>query len=970
MKNRILLAAALLPVYAAVADEPGLVFYAPFDKHRVDAVVAKGSPDSSFKQSIELRNFPGVKGGALMLEDGERCEYDLQGNLNPRQGAITCWFKPVNWDGSDRLFHHLICINDKKTPTSWYIYKYTYPRHLNFYVARGSGNDQIRTYCGTSMEKWTRDQWHHVAVTWNAEEMRLYADGRPEGRQRVPEGFFPDKVDGVLSVSPVHYWKNKWSSPESRTLIDEVRVYDRVLSPREVLEMFEALNPYANAGDREPSLAVTLKPDVAARELRVVVAALHLDAAWEEALTQKAAVSVAVAEPNGRRTAHTVPLARDMAIAVPVDQWLDGDYKARATVSAGERVLTADAVLRKPPTPWLDVKPGREFLDVVLPRFTPLQRDGDRLTCWGRAVRFGRGPFPVAVESRKSDLLRAPIVLRGQIDGRAFVLEAPTKIAGADDCRATLAGSQDLGPATARWTGLMEFDGMVRADVTIVPKKKATVEALRLEIPLAKHFVRYIRTAKRRDWTGDRFESAFLNYVWVGDEDRGLCWFMESDANFSIGPGSPVVVVDRATGDACVTIVSRPAAFDKPLSYTIGFQATPLKPLPAGWQAWRLAHTGFKHANMVTHGWGASCYTLAGSLVPPDVDRHVKNLAKWHKQGCKIYSYTCCGCAPDLYEEWPFFEAEWFCAYGSTFVGYKRWGDDAPYSLRSVCVGSSYADFLVGRVENLLRNGWADGLYTDIDHFVGCDNALHDCGYSDVFGRTGKTVPIYRHRDLSKRLYGVCHKYGGLYLSHNHNVFIPPYHAFIDGWCPGEQLSVAVMGKHSFYMDGLSLDDWRAEYYSPATGVVTFMLAQWGRLSPKEDQKIRFPTENLIAMAALHNVPLWANFTNKDVVDEYWAVQKAFGVDDAEFHPYWESPPVTTPTPNVRISVFTKPGRMLAVVVNFSDTDQPVSLHFARPPKECVAAMPRDVQLTSQSGRDTWRAPVRAKNFVLVDVGY
>jgi hypothetical protein len=369
---------------------------------------------------------------------------------------------------------------------------------------------------------------------------------------------------------------------------------------------------------------------------------------------------------------------------------------------------------------------------------------------------------------------------------------------------------------------------------------------------------------------------------------------------------------------------------------------------------------------MATHGWGAKNYTLSASLVPYDLVKHTELLKDWHSKGSKLYSYTCTGCAPDLLDEWPFFEAEWFCGYGSTFPGYKRAPDNAPYSLRSVCVASSHSDFLVDRTENLMKNKWADGIYTDIDHATPCDNALHGCGYTDAFGRRGLTVPIFKHRDLSKRLYGVCHKHGGRYLSHAHNDFVAPYHAFIDGWCPGEQYSVAVVGKHTFYMDGMKLDDWRAEYYSPTTGAVTFMLPQWGRISPKQDKEIRFPTENLVSMAALHDVPLWAGFTNLDVINEYWQAQADFGFEDAEFCPYWENPPVTTTATDVKISLYRKPKALLAVVVNFSKDDKEVELSLPDEPGACSVILPRGTSISGK-GR-TWKLPVRAKNFALVKI--
>jgi len=953
---------------ADLRGEEGLIFYVPFDNFKVDAVIAGGDPRSSFTESIELRNYPGVKGGALMLQQNERCEYDLKGNLNPKQGTIAFWIKPVNWDGDDRMFHHFVCIVDEKAPSRWYIYKYSSNNNLLFYISSALGGRRRSIYCGTSIEPWKRGRWHHIAATWDANEMRLYIDGKRVGRQLIPKGLIPAEMDGKLSLIPVQFWKNQWTTPEERTLIDEVKIFNRPLSDREIIELYDELNPYGSEEERKPSLMVSLKPDVERRELIATIAAIHLDDSWKKAMRSGARMKVVLHTPNGTSERRFIPFEIERALRFAVKQWQVGEYRIEAAVSHSGKSLKAQASVRKPPTPWLDKKPGAEFLDAVLPPWTPLKRSGDVVSCWGRAVTFGDSPFPVAIQSLGEELLAQPIRLVGRINGGDFEARGESKLVGESDARVIYEGSQKIAGATISWRTMMEFDGMIRCDFTITPENKTRIERLAIEIPMRIDFIRYIRTPKRRDWKDDAFESPFLNYVWVGNEYRGFCWFMESDANFKVKPETDVVSVSRRTGLAGITIIDEPVETDEVLRYTIGFQATPLKPLPKGWQGWRLGNPRYKHCNMMIHGWGPRAYTLAGSLVPLDIKRHMENLKKWHDMGVKIYSYTCCGCAADLLDEWQFFEAEWFNAYGSSFPGYKRYPDNAPYTLRAVCPGSSYADFLVWRVENLMKNGWADGVYTDIDGANPCDNSLHGCGYVDAFGRRGKTVPIFKHRDLSKRIYGFCHKYGGRYLSHAHNRFIAPYHAFIDGWCPGEHYSVAVIGHHTFYMDGMKLDDWRAEYLSPTTGVVTFMLPQWGRISPERDRQIRFPTENLVAMAALHNVPIWAGFTNVDVINEYWSVLVGFGVEDAEFQPYWEEPPLRAETRGVRVSVYSKPRKMLAVVVNFSEEDKRAELLLDSPARAAVVKMPVGAKATG--GGKRWSVPVRRKNFALIQFDF
>ncbi|MDP6503626.1 MAG: DUF6067 family protein, partial [Planctomycetota bacterium] len=482
--------------FAEPAIDDGLIFYVPFDGFKVDAAVARGNPKSSFAKSIELRNHPGVKGGALMLQENERCDYQLKGNLNPRRGTIACWFKPINWDADDGMFHHFVCIKAPKIPFAWYIYKYYRPNNLMTYLERRRGKQRQRVSCGTSMKEWKRDRWHHVAVTWDSRELRLYADGQLSGKQLLPPEFMPDEFDGTISLAPVGYWKNKWCPPEARTLLDEVRIYDRDLSAREVLELFEKLNPYGNPESRKPSLTVSLNPDIAASRLVASVAALHLDTFWRNAVAQETKLSVEISGPGGIIEKKSIAFAPDAEVAVFVKKWQDGEYSVKAAVEHKGKALAASAQIRKPPTPWLTVKPAVRFIDSVLPPYSPLELKDETIVCWGRSIRLGSGPLPESIQSQGKELLRSPIALRGKIAGRDFTVGGKTVVTYVAGHRITFAGSQEIaGPqdkvAAVSWKGFVEFDGLVRTDISIAPRQgQMNIENLRIDIPLSPSFMR------------------------------------------------------------------------------------------------------------------------------------------------------------------------------------------------------------------------------------------------------------------------------------------------------------------------------------------------------------------------------------------------------------------------------------------------------------------------------------------------
>ena len=72
-------------------------------------------------------------------------------------------------------------------------------------------------------------QWHHVALTWKSGgELALYLDGQPVGRQTA--GQLPDPTGVVIG-------KNAVTGTYSAFNADEIRLFNRPLSPKEVTEL-------------------------------------------------------------------------------------------------------------------------------------------------------------------------------------------------------------------------------------------------------------------------------------------------------------------------------------------------------------------------------------------------------------------------------------------------------------------------------------------------------------------------------------------------------------------------------------------------------------------------------------------------------------------------------------------------------------------------------------------------------------
>ncbi|NLC58901.1 MAG: LamG domain-containing protein, partial [Armatimonadetes bacterium] len=764
---------------AIAAVPPGLLFHASFDTLTTNADVAQGDPRSSLAVGLDLRSAEGIKGTGLRLERGERCSYSIPGNLDTRQGTFSIWVKPLNWDGHSGKFRHFLAVTGQP---GYVMLLYLYPigdEAVIQYINLNAGTPEEATWsAGAPVEILQLRQWTHLVSTWDSQAVRVYANGKRVGEGRVAAPL-PKLTQGEFTICPIDFWQNaEWGDPEEQTLCDEVRVFDRALTDEEVLDLYAHDLP-GGLKELAPRLAVTLTPDYAARVIEVGVRGAHLTPAWEARL-KRTPLSLSVHSPQGASLFNKrVPLPQK-PLRVPVGQWQDGEYTARARLAADGESLQGEAKLVKPPTPWL---PGhRDWkADRVLSPWKPLTVHGQQVRYWNGTITFS-GALPARVTAGGQPILAAPVRLVAE----APATWEPTRITGAKPHRVGLAGKGRLGRLTATFQALVEFDGLIRTDLTLTPPAGGVaLNSLTIEIPLRPEVATYYRNPVCQPWDGNALEEKeFLPYAWLGNEERGLSWFMESAANWRIGRDEPALTV-RREGQAVVVrlrLISTPTRVTQPLTYTIGFEATPIRPPdPGRYGIFFASGPQFRGSNTFVYGWGQQIAALNGRLIAYDPPAQRKLIEDWRTQGKRALSYTCLQCTANLSPEYHFFGAEWNQPYGSSFSGYKRVPDEAPYSIVPVCPQSSFADFLLWCAGEHLRQEWGDGIYTDIDAAVPCDNRLHGCGYTDAFGATGRTWPLYAHRGLSRRLYALCRDAGKPYFSHAHSHWYSLFNAFNDG---------------------------------------------------------------------------------------------------------------------------------------------------------------------------------------------
>ena len=81
------------------------------------------------------------------------------------------------------------------------------------------------------------NKWYHVVGTYDSKEMKIYVNGKLEGTSGVQSGAinYPDRI--FFSIGA---YKDDNEDFVHKGMLDEVRLYDRALSEKEVLNNMEA----------------------------------------------------------------------------------------------------------------------------------------------------------------------------------------------------------------------------------------------------------------------------------------------------------------------------------------------------------------------------------------------------------------------------------------------------------------------------------------------------------------------------------------------------------------------------------------------------------------------------------------------------------------------------------------------------------------------------------------------------------
>jgi hypothetical protein len=598
----------------------------------------------------------------------------------------------------------------------------------------------------------------------------------------------------------------------------------------------------------------------------------------------------------------------------------------------------AAAQTKKPTAPsWLGSTAG--VSNRVLAPFTPVEIAGNRVSVWGRTYTFAGLPFPATITAREKELLAAPVTLSGVAGGKPIVWsEALCHAIVHRPDLVQLATRADSAALRCEGQVSIEYDGMVRCDFTLTPlSTSAAIDRLALEIPLHPETAKYLHFWPGR-WNSvfnsaalpaNGYRGPFRPFVWLGDEWRGLGWFCESDRDFTPANKDQAIAIERQADRVVlrVNLIARPRTLDGPLSYTFGFQATPIKPArPDAWD-YRICHLGGYGIDdrpfaapdqhdpkstlldyLARSGVRTICFhehwtdiqAYPATTHGAALHKLVRACHDHHIQLLLYHGYEMSNVAP----EWADYHDE--CLVQPRAGGYKRKPEQTAYI---VCYRSHWQDFIAQGIDRLMDQYGIDGVYLDgTSEPWACSNPRHGCGYRRADGSIGPTYSIFATRAMMKRIYTIVksHNPAGQVNVHQSSCMTTPTLAFATSYWDGEQFQG--LKRRAAAGEVLPLDAFRCEFMGHNWGLPAELL--WYGTGPLRRTEA-------MAMGLLHDVPVRpAGAADVAEMARIWRARDELGAAQAAWLPYWENERyVQTGSIAVKASLHNRPGRGLIVVV-------------------------------------------------------
>lgn len=163
--------------------------------------------------------------------------------LKPKRGTVSLWLmvELETASGKGGMVNAVILTKNADSEDYFESYCIYYLLESNRIEAVGS-RDSLKQTSVYSMNEFPRFKWQHLAISYDHNFLSFYINGKLEGKctKNYETEFNP--LDSVV-VGTTASIKNQRSL---NGIVDDIEIYDRVLTDKEILELYNAPNPNKN----------------------------------------------------------------------------------------------------------------------------------------------------------------------------------------------------------------------------------------------------------------------------------------------------------------------------------------------------------------------------------------------------------------------------------------------------------------------------------------------------------------------------------------------------------------------------------------------------------------------------------------------------------------------------------------------------------------------------------------------------
>ena len=671
---------------------------------------------------------------------------------------------------------------------------------------------------------------------------------------------------------------------------------------------------------------------------------------------------------------------------VEVGELPDGELTAEVWTDGAQTPLTHN--FTRTHYVWEHNRLGKS--DKIYPPFEPIEVEGNTVKVVMRSYAVGGLGLWNSVMARGNEadegyeeLLDGPIALR--IDG-GKALQGEGKFARQADHEVVYEGVAKDPAVTVRTRCTTEYDGCMKVELTLEPgTENKELGKLWLDIPIRNEQaplwhavgtgIRMNPAGKTPEgegvvWDSNKFPDygwppdfkphSFIPYIWLGAEERGLCWFADTyqgwviDGDAEEGRYAPCITMvrDNRTLALRVQLVQRPVTIDKPRTIVFGLMASPGKPMPKNWRKVLFGNAGYPgHERLGWMGstyWGAvggmaNTYPLNKDFSILDKMQEIRlegsggeavfkkgywqrNLKDYKPEAGKsaeaIFSLInwCLDHAHHQHEYYGAYWEEFYSAWhDETNVFFDEW-DGGFGHVRFRPVSDSYVDFQCWYGAEFIRRGI--GLYFDNSYPKITYNPVSTTAWRGDDGRIHPSAGIWWHRRYFKRIW-ILHQQlapaatSPMMMFHMTNSQMVPYMTFgmsnLDlEWKYGPE------PQQSKYPADLL----RTETLGLKTGNIPLVLATIRDAESKEQaafaERSRFGAMFVHEIRAEDHLPSY-----KKIV-----LQFGYGEENCKVYNYWDNgyPVKTSNDAQVKSILLKRNGELMIVVCTWNKDPEQVKL--------------------------------------------